>query len=771
MTTIDMEPQSGPSGTVMLREFWSIGVRRKWAIISSIILSLTAAATFCALATKYYRSEALILVEEQKISQEYVKGVVDPGFEERFFAIQKQIMSRQLLGEIIDEFKLYPDIMEQKGPKAALTTMTKAVAVEMIDKVPGAKFTTRKSVDAFTISFSYPDPTTATEVTSRIASKFIEDNLKAHEQLAEGTTEFFDTELARTKSELERTDDEVKRFKSKHMGQLPEQVAANLSTLDRLQNDLKAVNETIQRLSDRIAMVDRAMQEFHKFGTTNGALIRSTSEPDPLYRRLKELKEKLVRLRAEFWEGYPEVLLTKEEIRQVELELMAVDGPNALKPGEKGEKPLDPYLQDLKKQESEAKSELAVLKQRQDLLHAEKKVIEARVAKAPAIEQELQTLMRDYENMKGNYQALLGKRLNALVGESLEKRQKGAQFRILDPATVPIAPEWPNIPLILVVAFLFGGTVGVGIAVIQEQQNPQFRRPEDVEQAIGLRVLAVIPDFTIVWNPTTWKRFIPYYRPVSGRKEGGDEIDQKLIAGPQLPVQGQSGLPFESNIIVKHLPKSIVAEQYRVAATRLALDRIEERSTIVCVTSAVQGEGKTTTVVNLGYTFARDLGRRTVLVDCDFKRPSLNRYAENASVPGLADCLRSGISVDDCLFGFPEVPCWIMPVGKCEDESNELLKANRLSGIFDQLRDRFEYIFINAPPILPLADMNVITGYVDVLLLVVRAASTPQHYVKHALNTLMTDKPIHLIFNAARGQNLPSYFHDYYMHSYKKKLG
>lgn len=769
MNAIDLEPQSIPSGTAMLREFWNMGVRRKWVIISSILLSLTAAGTFYALSTKYYRSETLILVEEQKISQDYIKGVVDPGFEDRFFAIQKEIMSRELLGEILDELKLYPGTVAQRGPKAAIAAMKRAIAVEMIDKVPGAKFTTRKTVDGFTISFVHEDPTTAMEVTSRIASKFIDKNLKAHEQIAEDTTGFFDTEIARTKSELESKDDEIKRFKSKHMGELPEQVAANLHTLDRLQNDLKAVNETIQRLSDRIAMVDRAMQEYHKFGTTNGALIRGTSEPEPLYRRLKELKEKLVKLRAEFWEGYPEVLLTKEEIRQVELELMAQDGPTALKPGEKGEKPLDPYLQDLKKQESEAKSELAVLKQRQDLLHAEKKVFEARIEKAPTIEQELQTLMRDYENMKGNYQALLGKRLNARVSQNLEKQQKGAQFRILDPATMPVAPASPNLPLILVVAFLFGGTVGVGIVVIQEQQNPQFRRAEDVEQAIGLQVLAVIPDFTIVSVPTTWKRFIPYYQPV-GEGKGEDGIERQLIVGQQQLGYRQSSLSLDSDITVKHLPKSIVAEQYRVAATRLALDRVKERSTILCVTSAVQGEGKTTTVVNLGYTLARDLGRRTVLVDCDFKRPALMRYMDTVPAPGLAECLRNSSSLDECLFGFPEVPCWIMPAGKCEDESNELLKTTRLSSVFDQLRDRFEYILINAPPLLPVADMNVITGHVDLLLLVIRAASTPQDSVRRALGALRLDKPLHLILNGARGPYLPHYIHDYCQPSYEKKL-
>ena len=768
MTTIDMEPQTGPSGTVMLLEFLNIAIRRKWVILTSIVLSLTAAWMVCKFTTPTFRSETLILVEEQKITQNYVQGLTEKDFELRFYAIQKQIMNHRLLAKVFNEIDLYPEIVAQGGQEAAIARLKKSITVEMIDKVPGAKFSTPHSVAAFTIAFVHENPATAMKVTSRIAETFIEETLQAREDKAEATSEFFDLELQRSERRLESKEGEIKQFKSKHMGELPQQVEANLRALDRLQSDLNSVNESVHRFSDRLSLTNKAIQDYQSFGAASGALSTRSGELAPLFRRHKELREKLRTLKAEFWDGYPEVLVTKEELRQVEEELVAQYGPNVIKPGEK---PLDLYLQDLEKQASEVKSELAVLTKRQRLLQAEKKSFEERVEKAPAVEQELLTLTRDYDNMKRDYQTLLDKRLHATVAENLEKRQEAAQFRITEPANFPTGPEWPNVGLIMTLGFLLGSAMGLGIAVIQEQHNPQFSRAEDIEQAIGLRVLAVIPDFTIVCDPTTWKRFIPYYRPLSGRKEEGDEIDRKLIAGPQLPVQGQGGLPFGSNIIVKHLPKSIVAEQYRVAATRLVFDRVKEQSTIVCVTSAVQGEGKTTTVVNLGYTFARDLGRRTVLVDCDFKRPGLTRYAENASVPGLADCLRGGATVDDCLFGFPEVPCWVMPVGKCEDESNELLKTDRLSGIFTQLRDRFEYILINAPPILPLADMNVITGYVDVLLLIVRAASTPQHHVKHALNTLMTDKPLHLILNAASGQFLPSYIHNYYEPSYKKKLG
>jgi Mrp family chromosome partitioning ATPase len=224
-------------------------------------------------------------------------------------------------------------------------------------------------------------------------------------------------------------------------------------------------------------------------------------------------------------------------------------------------------------------------------------------------------------------------------------------------------------------------------------------------------------------------------------------------------------------LVAKALPYSVIAEQYRVAATRLALGKGKERSTVVAVSSALQGEGKTTTVVNLGYTLARDMSKRTVLVDCDFKRPSLGEYLKPVPLSGLADCLRNGISVDECLFSFPEVPCWIMPVGKCEDVSNELLRTDRLNGIFDQLRERFEYILINAPPILPVADMNVLANIADELLLVIRAGSTPRSSFCAALNNLRVDKPIHFVLNGAGGRSLPHYIGDYQQVPYGKELG
>lgn len=758
--TIDVGPQLSQPGTVMLREYWNTAVRRKWMILGALLLSLTAAWTFCKLSPKSYRSETLILVEDQKIPENYVQGVVEGNLEQRIFVIQKQVMSRALLGEIVKEFNLYPDDAATYGPDAAIAKVQSAMRVEMVAKAR-ANFVGRSSFDAFTVSFSHEDPGTAMAVTSRIASKFIEENLRSREEIAEGTTEFLDYEVEVAKRELERKEDEITQFKSKHMGELPQQVDANQRALDRLQNDLNAVNETMQRLSDRLVTVEKAVQEYERFGRTNYALVAGPIEPDPLFGRLKELREKLAKLKAQYWDNYPDIILTKEELRQVEGELVKLYGPDAIKPGEK---PLDPYLQDLRKQQSEVKSELALLRQRQSMLLAEKKDYMQRVERAPAVEQELLILLRDYDNMKNNYRSLLDKRLNARVAENLEKRQKGAQFRIIDPASFPRVPEKPNQLRIMIFGFIFGCALGIGIAVIQEQLNPQFRRPEDVEQVLGPQLLAIIPDFTLAYNWLRWQRFLPNYhltRGASGRNGLSGEGKARVIPLARTLKQDGGGRRPDISFVTKWQPASIVAEQYRVAATRLALIGTEEKSTIIAVTSAVKGEGKTTTVVNLGYTLARDLGKRTLLMDCDLKCPVLHRYAEASHEFGLSDCLTGDAPIEACLSGLGEVPCWVMPVGNGSVRSNELLKPERLAAVLQRLRERFDYILINTPPILPLADMNVLAVHADVLLLVVRAGSTSQHVVRRALGTLRADKPIHVILNAVGAEALPFYMYDY----------
>jgi polysaccharide chain length determinant protein (PEP-CTERM system associated) len=703
-----------------------------------------------------------MLAEEPRLLENVVQqGPAEGNLEQRIFLIQRQIMSRDFLGTISKEFNLIPEGLEKADEDRAIRELAEVIKVEMVKKEQAGNFVGRSGVDAFTVSFMHEDPGTAMKATARIAEHFIEENTKEREKSAEGASEFLDDELRALKLELEKKENHISQFKSAHIGELPQQTDANLRALDRLQSELSSVNEGIQRHSDRLAMVDKAMQEYRLYGRRNPSFGAGSLEPDPLFHQLKELRQKLIKLKAEFYDEYPEVLLTREEMKKVEEELVELYGPDALKPDKK--QPLDPYLQDLQKVQSEERSELSVLKQRLQMLQASKKDHEKRVERFPEVEQELLILERDYNNMKTNYTMLLDKRLHARVTENMEKRQRGGKFRILDAANFPRAPHIPNRPKVLVLGFLFGCVLGVGLSVARERLTPQFRRPEDVELLLGPQLLAVIPDFSLAYGPMEGQRYFPSYNLPIRRLAGYRDAQ---LEGPQVDLLGgyrENGYGLDRRFVAKLFPRSMAAEQYRVAAARVQLLNTTTNPTVVAVTSAVKGEGKTTTVINLGYTLARDFGRRVLLLDCDFVYPELKSYIETPTKYGLADCLRDGIPLEEAMFSFNDIPCWIMPAGESVVDSTELLKTNRLERVLSELRAKFDYILVNAPPILPVATMNVLERHVDFLLLVVKANLTSQHVVKRALASLRASKPIHVVLNAVPMQSLPYYMSEYSM--------
>jgi len=739
----------------IIREHATIALRGKWLILGCITLSAALAWGYCFIATKYYLAQTLIISEEQKPHDNILGEGRDGNFEQQLFVIQQQILSLDFLGEIVREFNPYPHELESGGEISAALALTGAIKVEKIKTDRAGNSVVGRGIEAFAVSFIHENPKTAMQVTAGIADKFIKDNTQGRENDAESALKFYDDELSRLKIELEKKEEQLTAFKRSHLGELPQQTDASFRSLDRLDNDINSVIENIQRHSDKLAMLDKAVQEYQLYGRQNPTFKTASTEPDPLFRQLKELREKLVILKAEFRDEYPEVILTKEGLRNVEEELVGLYGPDAIKPDKK---PLDLYYQDLVKQQSEEKSELNLLRQREQTLRASRNDHEKRVEKSPAVEQELQALERGYVSMKDNYAMMLEKRLQARVAANIEKRQKNGKYRILDPASFPRAPIIPNRSRVLILGFLFGGVLGMGLSVLRERLTPQFRGPEDVELLMGPQLLVAIPDFTFLMKGQ-------HQFPISimqKRRLGGPEGSQVETTQAKQPQEyPQNGDDYQRRFVAKAFPHSMAAEQYRVAAARLQLLNTNARASIVAVTSAIKGEGKTTTVINLGFTLARDFGKRVLLLDCDFVCPELKHFSETPIKYGLADCCRGDIPVEEGMTSFTDIPCWIMPEGGIGPGSSELLKTGPLERVLAQLREKFDYILLNAPPILPVATMNVLERHTDLLLLVVRANLTAQDVVKRAVRSLRASNPIHVVLNGVPMNGLPSYMSEY----------
>ncbi|GJL63370.1 MAG: hypothetical protein NPIRA04_20240 [Nitrospirales bacterium] len=756
-----------------LEELLDIAIRRKWLIMGIVFLCTVASGIFAWNQPELYRSSTTILVEHQKIPGNIVRPMVADGVAERVSTITQRVLSRTSLQKVIEELNLYPEIIKKDGYDAVIAALAKNVTLE----TKGS----RGRLESFTISYAHGDPMTAMKVTSKIASQYIDQNLKIREQFVEGASEFLNQELEIARKELDEKEKLLSEFKLQHVGQLPGQLTTNLRSLDRLQAEKESIQESLNNLSTRVELTKKSIRDYEAMAGTMADMssfnpIQGTSEPvDPLAHRLGAMKEDLAKMLVEYTESYPDVISLKNHIKRLEAEIeergtLSLGTEDSLADdfltdglGEAAQK-FDPYLQDLINTQAELKMQIQTLKSRAKNINVDMAKYQKNIEVTPQYEQELLVLQRDYANMRENYQRLHEKQLSSRISENLEKRQKAERFRILDPANLPTIPEGPPRYLIVLAGFAVGCGLGYGSAFALEQWKPTFRRSEDAEVSIGLPILATIPSFQIAYG----KSFKSLSHASSDFSSG--HLDERSLSPQYLPqgfpaktTNGKSGnhskngFPQELGLVAKWRPGSIVAEQFRVAATRLNLMHSSQESTVVLVTSSMKGEGKTSTVANLAYTLANDLNEPTLVIDCDFKRPAVHELMSIASEPGLAEYFHGEEPLEACMHQVSDGPLWILTVGNIKEFPVPLSKFPQLASVINALKPRFRYILLDAPPILPLADINALTGLAEILLFVVRSGSTPKDVVMKATDMLKTTAQARLILTDAWSQGMPYY--------------
>jgi capsular exopolysaccharide synthesis family protein len=261
-------------------------------------------------------------------------------------------------------------------------------------------------------------------------------------------------------------------------------------------------------------------------------------------------------------------------------------------------------------------------------------------------------------------------------------------------------------------------------------------------------------------------------------QRNGTYVGTSVGGGPGLPavrtrsLSGKLGTERELDLIAKWSPLSVVAEQFRVAAARLVLLQSGAGDRVTVITSAIKGEGKSVVAANLAYVLACNLGKPTLLIDGDLKCPTVHQCMGIPQFPGLRDVLEGERSVDSCLHRVGELPLWILPSGVVSGRMLELSNIHRIAGMLTELKKQYEYIIIDAPPILPLADMHMLAGLAGTLVLVVRAGLTPRGVVEKAVRTIGATSNACIILNGLEAAGVPYYMQDTYDYlSEKKEVG
>lgn len=480
-----------------LLNYLNIIWRSKWVVIIPAVLFTIVSALLAWKMPSYYKSETLILVEKQQIPETYVTPTDRTPFSQRLSTISQQILSRQNIEKIANDFQLYKST-DTANPLAAVLNvfrkppepskeeiieqMTKDVQINVIGD--------RRAGDAFSVSYIGTNPEVTMHVTNTLASLFIDENLKSRELYAEGASDFIMTELENAKSELESQEAALRNFKERNMGSLPQQLDANLRTLDRLQSELQLVKNDLKGAEDRKMVIEAQLGR--------GTVSVAGMPVNPLQAELEGLQRELTALLSRYKENYPDVIITKNKITDLKAQLAAQR--------QAASSSSEPHIsrEDVN---PEIYNELMVLKSRIETLNGRSAEIrrqiqqfEKRVETTPASEQRFVDLRRDYDISLANYQTLLEKKMNAKLAENLEKRQKGERFKVINSANLPEKPFRPNKPAIVFAGAAAGIGLGVGIILFMEFFNPTFRTRDELAAGVDIPILATVPSFASAKN-------------------------------------------------------------------------------------------------------------------------------------------------------------------------------------------------------------------------------------------------------------------------------
>jgi polysaccharide biosynthesis transport protein len=404
--------------------------------------------------------------------------------------------------------------------------------------------------------------------------------------------------------------------------------------------------------------------------------------------------------------------------------------------------------------------EQELLRLRQARITSDIKKYESRIEGTTVHQQELMSIQRDYDNLQKNYQSLLEKKLAVGMAGDLEQKRQGTQMRIVEPASLPTWPEKPNLIMVMLGGVAAGCALGFGSAIGIEMLRRGFVSAEEIEITLGLPVFAVISHFESAWpggaklTAETTRRKDRLLALPGRRKEG-------LLVANGGPTAERGQVSVGPELVAMWYPRSAVAEQYRVAATRIGLMAGQQESTVIVMASALMGEGKTSTALNLAHVFARDLNKKTVLVDCDLKRPMVHAYAGMELSIGLSEVLLGEKQFEECLEYHEQLGVWILPAGIIQSGIAALTHVDRLSKLISNLREKFECIVLDAPPLLPVAESLLIVRMADVVAQVIRARTTPRDAVMSAMKMVGQERPMGVILNGVEAQDSPYSYYSY----------
>jgi polysaccharide chain length determinant protein (PEP-CTERM system associated) len=464
-------------------------LRRRWVLI--VVLSVMGGPIAYGVSRflpDRYKSETLVLVERPSVPEKIVESLDTEDLSQRLSSMEQQILSRSRLEPIINQFGLYSNDINKVPMEDLVARLRKAIDVTPVR--PMAE-TQSRGLPGFYVNVTLENARTAQQVCTAVTSMFIEENLRSRQQHSEDTTQFLVSQLAEAKANLDEQDAKLAAFKSRYLGRLPDEEQMNMSLLGNMTSQLDAATQSLARAQQDKSFTEAILgQQIRAWQAT-----QTGRSPETLEQQLAALQAQLVNLQFRYTDDYPDVVKLKHDIAALKKQIATSDTQKTSTDASKTQKDtLEPReIVQLRATLHNLDQVIEEKTREQEQIKQAIKLYENKVESSPAVEQQFKELTRGYQTALDSYNGLLRKRDESAMAAELERKQQGEQFRVLDPANLPDKPSFPNRPLYAAGGLGGGLALGLAIAFLLEMKDSSLKTERDIEFALRLPVLAMIP--------------------------------------------------------------------------------------------------------------------------------------------------------------------------------------------------------------------------------------------------------------------------------------
>lgn len=468
--------------------------RQKTLIILIFLLSLPLGLAVYFFTPKVYQSTSLLSYQQQAISPNKLSPDVESRIRDIVSTLTQIVTSRTNLESLIVNLDLYPEQREELPTEDVIEILREKIEIEP-----------SKRGDVFTISYSGSDPDKVVRVTNELASKFIEENLKYRQERATETSSYTNEELQMAKKVMDKQENSMRDYKLKFYNEMPDQREVNMSALTSLQEQYQGKQDSIQELGRTLVLIQDQLSNRKKIvknvlqttgDATGGNFDELVDGQISKYEQLEKMNARLDSLLMKYTEKHPETKRVRKIIanleKDLEMEPKTADSQKDSN-GNSASLQFDKTIMELTVQRKNIELNITNIEQEKEQLKRKINQYEQWVAAAPIREAEWSALTREYGQLKRHYDYLVAQDLEAKSMLNLERRQKGSQFRIEDPARFPEKPIKPNFFKIVGLSALVGMGFGLGLTLVFDFFDSSFRDSESLESALGVPLLTTVP--------------------------------------------------------------------------------------------------------------------------------------------------------------------------------------------------------------------------------------------------------------------------------------